>query len=100
MSTSGRPFHSTMRPYATGVPAGIALTLTVTFHFSLAYSANAFSAASWMNFETGVISASSPSIGGVCAAAGPDQLADNRAASARIANRVIARLLSGICHGV
>ncbi len=36
MSTSGRPFPSTMRPYATGVPAGIALTLTVTFHRSLA----------------------------------------------------------------
>ena len=36
ISTSGRPFHSTMRPYATGVPAGIALTFTVTFHFSLA----------------------------------------------------------------
>ena len=36
MSTSGRPFHSMMRPYATGVPAGIAFTLTVTFHFSLA----------------------------------------------------------------
>jgi hypothetical protein len=41
------------------VPAGIALVLTVTFHFSFAYSANAFRAASWMNFETGVISVSS-----------------------------------------
>jgi len=36
MSTSGLPFHSVMRPYATGVPAGMALTLTVTFHFSFA----------------------------------------------------------------
>src|SRR5262249_14681764 len=53
-----------------------------------------------MNFETGVISASSPSIGGVCAAAGPNQLEASRAASVRIANRVIARLLSGICQGV
>jgi len=36
MSASGLPFHSTMRPYATGVPAGMALTLTATFHFSFA----------------------------------------------------------------
>ncbi len=36
MSTSGLPFHSVMRPYATGVPAGIAFTFTVTFHFSFA----------------------------------------------------------------
>ena len=36
MSASGLPFHSTMRPYATGVPAGIAFTFTVTFHFSFA----------------------------------------------------------------
>jgi hypothetical protein len=36
MSASGLPFHSTMRPYATGVPAGMALVLTVTFHFSFA----------------------------------------------------------------
>jgi len=36
MSTSGLLFHSVMRPYATGVPAGIALTFTVTFHFSFA----------------------------------------------------------------
>src|SRR5512145_1826373 len=47
----------------------MALVLTVTFHVSFAYSANALSAASWMNFETGVISVSSPSIG-ACAAAG------------------------------
>src|SRR6267142_7286619 len=48
-----------------------------------------------MNFETGVISASSPSIGGVSAGAAPDQPATSSAASVRIANRVIARLLSG-----
>jgi hypothetical protein len=36
MSASGLPFHSTMRPYATGVPAGMALTFTLTFHFSFA----------------------------------------------------------------
>ena len=70
MSASGLPFHSTMRPYATGVPAGMALTLTVTFHFSFAYSAKALSAASWMNLDTGVISTSSPSMG-AWAATGP-----------------------------
>src|SRR5262245_51161230 len=47
-----------------------------------------------MNFETGVISASSPSIGGACAAAGPHQPAASSATSTRIVNRVIARLLS------
>ena len=36
MSTSGRPFHSTTRPYATGVPAGIALTFTATPQRALA----------------------------------------------------------------
>src|SRR4029453_5796228 len=34
-----------------------------------------------MNFETGVISASSPSIGGACAPAGPNKPATTRAAS-------------------
>src|SRR5947208_17160104 len=48
-----------------------------------------------MNFETGVISASSPSIGGVCACAAPNPPATSSAASVRIANRLIARLLSG-----
>src|SRR5262245_60436410 len=48
-----------------------------------------------MNFETGVISASSPSIGGVWAAAGPNQPAANTAASVRIAHRLIAALLAG-----
>src|SRR5881628_3426155 len=96
MSASGLPFHSTMRPYATGVPAGIALTLTVTFHFSFAYSANALSAASWMNFDTGVIRASSPSIG-ACAQAVPRAPATSSTASARIATCLIDRLLS--CRG-
>jgi len=41
----------------------MALTLTVTFHFSFAYSAKALSAASWMNLDTGVISTSSLSMG-------------------------------------
>src|SRR4029453_15122983 len=48
-----------------------------------------------MNFETGVIIANSLSIGGACAPAGPNQPATTRAASARIATRLIARLLSG-----
>src|SRR5258706_1169197 len=62
MSASGLPFHSTTRPYATGVPAGIPLVLTVTFHFSLAYLANALSAPSKTNFDTGVMRTSSSSI--------------------------------------
>src|SRR5229473_2352620 len=41
----------------------MALTLTETFHFSFAYSAKAFRAASWMNFDTGVMRFSSLSIG-------------------------------------
>src|SRR5690242_5234790 len=48
-----------------------------------------------MNFETGVISASSLSIGGVCAATVPNTPATISAASISIANRLIARLLSG-----
>src|SRR5262245_2631598 len=47
-----------------------------------------------MNFETGVIPASSPSIGVVCAPAGANNPATRRAASVTIANRVITRLLS------
>ncbi len=46
----------------------MALTLTETFHFSFAYSAKALRAASWMNFDTGVMRLSSFSIGaGPCA---------------------------------
>src|SRR6266446_2220065 len=41
----------------------MALTLTETFHFSFAYSAKALRAASWMNFDTGVMRLSSFSIG-------------------------------------
>src|SRR5690242_1003408 len=48
-----------------------------------------------MNFETGVISASSPSIGGVCAGTASNQAAASSAASVRTTNRLIARLLSG-----
>jgi len=67
---------------ATGVPAGMALTLTVTFHFSFAYSAKALSAASWMNFDTGVIRLSSLSIGaGPCAALWPGKPAGTISAS-------------------
>src|SRR6266446_5013800 len=91
MSTSGLPFHSTTRPYAIGVPAGIALTFTATFHFSFAYSAKAFRAASWMNFDTGVMRFSSLSIGaGVCARTPlPPAIATRRARADSIIRRVI-----------
>ena len=56
MSASGLPFHSTMRPYETGVPAWSALVLTVTPHFSFAYVANAFRAASTTSTAPGSFS--------------------------------------------
>src|SRR5712691_7739327 len=92
MSASGLPFHSTTRPYAIGVPAGIALTFTTTLKRSFAYSAKAFRAASWMNFETGVISVSSPSMG-AWAAAIPTALSAIAIASRTVPNRRIHRLL-------
>src|SRR5467141_2817185 len=96
MSTSGLPFHSTMRPYAIGVPAGIAFTFTATFHFSFAYSANAFSAASWMNFDTGVMRCSSLSIGAGVWARTPlaAAIATRRARADNIIRRIMVTLLS------
>src|SRR4051812_28936607 len=70
----------------------MALTFTVTAHFSLAYSAKAFSAASWMNFETGVISVSSPSTG-ACAEAPAAVSAATSRTSMNIPSRFINDLL-------